>query len=301
MSLILCTGGFGFIGSHLVDKLISLGHKVVILDNLSSGKQSNVKSYTDFFPNDICNNLDFLFGKYKFDYVFHLAAFIDLRKSITNPKECYNDNVMGSINLINYCIKHNIKKLIFSSTGGAIYSPEAALPWDELSLAQPASPYGLSKLAIEQYLKLTKNLYKLDYTVLRYSNVYGPRQGGGECGAASIFINNALNDKQITIFGDGNQTRDFIYVDDVVSANVLAMQLDGTYNVSTNIETSVNKIAELISNKLNYNNIVYASKIEGEVLNTRLSSNLLQSEGWKPTVDIENGISKTIEYFKAQI
>jgi UDP-glucose 4-epimerase len=298
MPVSLVSGGMGFVGSHLVDKLMSFGHEVIILDNLSSGKESNVVACTDFFPNDINNNLDFLFGKYKFDYVFHLAAFIDLRKSIINPKECYNINVLGSINLINYCIKHNVKKFIFSSTGGAIYSPAAELPWNELSLAQPASPYGLSKLAVEQYLKMAKELYKLNYTVLRYANVYGSRQSGSkESGIIAICIEKMLNGQRLIINGNGEQVRDFIDVKSVINANILAMEkLSGTYNVSSGAETSINKIISIVNNH-GHLDIEYRDPIAGEIFRTNLDSSLLRSFGWSPDSDIASGINKIIENY----
>src|ERR1035437_91538 len=298
MPVSLVSGGMGFVGSHLVDKLMSFGHEVIILDNLSSGKESNVVACRDFFPNDINNNLDFLFGKYKFDYVFHLAAFIDLRKSIINPKECYNINVLGSINLINYCIKHNVKKFIFSSTGGAIYSATAELPWNELSLAQPASPYGLSKLAVEQYLKMAKELYKLNYTVLRYANVYGSRQSGSkESGIIAICIEKMLNGQRLIINGNGEQVRDFIDVKSVINANILAMEkLSGIYNVSSGAETSINKIISIVNNH-GHLDIEYRDPIAGEIFRTNLDSSLLRSFGWSPDSDIASGINKIIENY----
>lgn len=298
MSNILVTGGAGFIGSHLVDKLVSLEHKVTVLDNLSSGKLSNINKYYDFFTHDINDSLYDIFNNNKFDYVFHLAAFINLRNSIKNPTDCFYTNVLGSINLIEYCVKYNCK-LIFSSTGGAIYSPNTILPWTENSLADPQSPYGLSKLHIEQYLKIAKILYNLNYTILRYSNVYGERQDAqGEAGVISVFLNDIKNNKNLKIFGDGCQTRDFINVNDVVAANIAVMKLDNceTYNVSSNSEISINNLANILLTETKSNlKIDYLPSIIGEVKKTKLSYEKLKNIiGWEPKFNFNDGLKKLI-------
>lgn len=298
MSTCCVTGGAGFIGSHLVDKLISLGHKVIVIDNLSTGHTSNIKKCDGIIVKDINDNLDDIFNKYQFDYVFHLAAFINLRESIKNPKECFKVNVLGSINVIDCCVKYDVKKIIFSSTGGAIYYPLAELPWNENSLAEPASPYGLSKLNIEQYLRITKNIYNLDYSVLRYSNVYGPRQDAlGEAGVISIFIKQIMNKESLKIFGTGEQTRDFVYVDDVVNANIIAIKLENdVYNISTNKSHSINELVDLLDKSAKIN---YLPAIPGEVMRTQLSyDKILKASGWTPQTNIVDGIEKTTEYFK---
>jgi UDP-glucose 4-epimerase len=296
---ICITGGGGFIGSNLADELIKLSHNVIIIDNLSTGKLENINPKAVFYQRDICDNLDDIFNKHQFDYVFHLAAFIDLRKSIENPAACNNVNIWGSKNLIDTCVKHNVKKFIFSSTGGAMFAQFTPQPWSEKTAVAPASPYGQSKLIIEEYLSIMKKLYGLDYCVLRYANVYGPRQSGSYSGIISILINNALNNKQTTIYGDGSASRDFINVKNVVSANILAMKLDGIYHVSTCTEISINKLIDIIGNKLNCN-IVYSDKIAGEISSTCLSSQKLQNCGWKPDIDIFTGIEETIKYFSSK-
>lgn len=306
MSSILVTGGCGFIGSHLVDKLVLLGHEVVVIDNLSTGHLSNVKNCKEIIVKDINDNLEDLFIKYKFEYVFHLAAFINLRESIKNPEICMKDNILGSVNLINYCVAHKVKKIIFSSTGGAIYASSGIFPSDEYSVAEPESPYGLSKLTVEKHLKINKKIHDLDYVILRYSNVYGPRQDAkGEAGVISIFINQILENKNLKIFGDGKQSRDFIYVDDVVSANITTLDWlnvlnNRIYNVSYGASININKVAELLL-KISKSsvNIEYLPPILGEMMFVKINSNKLsESSGWKPQTDVICGIDKTLRYFE---
>lgn len=295
----LITGGAGFIGSHLTDILLKQDHQVVVIDNLSTGTFDNFNIFPTFYKEDITDPdaIERIFDKHQFDYVFHLAAQINLRHSIKNPSHDARTNIVGSLNIIENCIRTNVKKLIFSSTGGAIYSPAAKLPWDEQSETNPQSPYGLAKLTVEKYLQL----YQLPYVALRYSNVFGPRQSArGEAGVIAIFIEKALKGENLTIFGDGSQTRDFAFVDDVVRANLLAMDLEGTYNVSSNTQTSVNDIADMILKKTNSpSQIIHAAPIAGELLHTRLSSEKLIQTGWKSEWGMEDGIEKTIEYFRS--
>jgi UDP-glucose 4-epimerase len=302
MSTVLVTGGAGFIGSHLADKLQEQNHNVVIIDNLSTGNINNIPHH-NLIVRDINDNLDDIFSKYQFDYVFHTAAFINLRDSIKHPQICATSNILGSMNLIKYCNQYKVKKIVFSSTGGAIYSETSPLPWTEYSSAEPSSPYGLSKLNIEQYLKINYKLHKLPYSILRYSNVYGPRQNVlGEAGVIAIFIDNLLLNKNIKIFGSGNQERDFIYVDDVVNANLEMMLNDTitfneTYNVSSFSSISVNNIADVLSMKINsFSQKEYHAAIVGELLLTKLDNTKLISEtNWIPSVSFDEGINKTIK------
>lgn len=306
---ILVTGGAGFIGSHVVDALIAQNHNVVVIDNLATGSETNLNPKATFIFRQVNDSvLEDIFDQYKFDYVFHLAAQINLRRSILYPQEDAATNILGSINVFENCIRSKVKRVIFSSTGGAMYASTAQfrnsdlLPFSEASEAKPESPYGLSKLTAENYLHLLGKLHGLQSTILRYSNVYGPRQNSkGEAGVISIFIENALQGKELTIFGDGNQTRDFIYVDDVVTANMLAMnsELDGIYNVSSNTQYSVNEIARAVQTLTGVNcTIVKKPAIAGEMLHTRLLSDKLQQHGWKPTWDLYDGMKVTVDYFK---
>jgi UDP-glucose 4-epimerase len=299
---ILITGGAGFIGSHIVDKLILENHHVTILDNLSSGSKNNINKQALFINRDITQPINDIFDQ-KFDCVMHMAAQIDLRKSIKNPHEDATINILGTLNILEEVRRTKVKKFIFASTGGAIYSPEAKLPCTEFSKLDPQSPYGMAKYTIENYLKLYSKLYGLNYTSLRFANVYGPRQNSkGEAGVISIFIEKALNNESLTIFGDGNQTRDFIFVKDVVKACILSFEKDlqGVFNVSTNVETSVNRIVTLLKkylrNDITINN---ADKILGELSRSCLSFNALKySAHWEPEYDLESGIKETVEYFK---
>lgn len=277
---ILVTGGAGFIGSHLVDRLIAEGHTVAIVDNMSTGLEKNINRNAAFYEKDIFkSDLTSIFKHFQFDIIFHLAGQINLRESLKNPIQDAEINIMGSLKLIELACKFKVKQFIFSSTGGAIYDQEAPQPWTTNSPCKPLSPYGLSKLTVERYLGIARNTHGLNSTILRYSNVYGPRQNAhGEAGVVAIFMNNRLANRPLKIFGDGEQTRDFIYVKDVVEANLIAMDsnLYGTFNVSTGVETSVNKVAEMISRlPCNGSNaIIHEPAIAGELKRTVLESNL---------------------------
>jgi len=298
----LVTGGAGFIGSHLVDKLVALGHEVVVIDNLSTGKKENVNVKARLIIKDIRDDLSDVFEKEKFDCVFHLAAQMSLIKSFEKPKEVADTNILGSLNLIENCIKFKVQKFIFSSSGGALYSPKAELPCIEESQIDPQSPYGLSKLTVENYLKIMKEIFGLDFVSLRYANVYGPRQDAkGEAGVVSIFINNILNKKDLTIFGDGEQTRDFVCVGDVADSNVIAVEneLSGIFNVSSGKELSVNSLANKIKDLMNSDaNVVHGKVIKGEMRRSCLSSEKLKSYNWKPKVDLDSGLMATVDWFK---
>lgn len=298
---VLITGGAGFIGSHLSDKLLELNHEVFIIDDLSSGDLNNLQSRCHFFQVEICNknSIADVFQKIKPDIVYHLAAQINVRKSIIDPGLDAEVNIIGTLNILNECVKNKVKKIIFSSSGGAIYRDDEDFIKTESSIIQPASPYGISKWAGEQYIRFYKEIYGLDYTILRLSNVYGPRQNSkGEAGVISIFVNNAKNNRTLTVFGTGEQVRDYIYVEDVVNAMESSLKISGTFNVSTGKETAVNQLVNKICLEFGFNDVIYAPKIEGELFRNCLSSQLLQSHGWQVNYDIESGIDKTIKYFK---
>lgn len=278
---ILITGGAGFIGSHLVDKLCK-NNKVTIIDNLSTGLEENINEKATFYNLDIKDDLDNIFQKHKFNYIFHLAAFINLRESFEDPIKCMDVNLNGTINLINNCKKYNIEKFIFSSTGGAIYDEMALLPFTENSKVNPKSPYGLSKWFAEKYIENSG----INYVNLRYSNVYGPRQNAkGEAGVISIFMDNVLNNKPLQVFGDGFQSRDFVHVNDVVDANILCAEkvLNKTYNISTNKETSLLQLIQLLKNKFNKDLEVSFLERKQEMKYCSLSYDLIDKElGWHP-------------------
>jgi len=296
---VLVTGGAGFIGSHLVDRLIDLKHEVSVIDNLSTGNKDNINKKAKFFEIDINDDLSEVF-KDGFDCVFHVAAQVNLRTSLEYPIEDARINILGSLNVINECVKNKVKKIVFSSSGGAIYSEKNSFPCDERGLKNPLSPYGLGKLTIENYLRIFNNIHDLDFVCLRYSNVYGPRQDAeGEAGVVSIFINSILDGNNLNVFGDGEQTRDYVYVKDVVEANIRAINMMGNFNVSTGIETSVNSLAEEIKKLMNSNvEIVHKEAIKGELRKNSLNSNKLARSGWSSAHNLNFGLKETIKWFK---
>jgi len=308
MANILVTGGAGFIGSHLVDALIDQKHNVIIIDNLVTGQEKNINEQVFFYQLDIKDkDIKDIFKQYQFDYVFHLAAQINLRKSVEDPVFDAQANILGSLNLLENCKHFKIKKIIFSSTGGALYGDAEIIPTPETYLARPISPYGVAKLTIENYLHYYQQIHGLNYTVLRYANVYGPRQNSlAEAGVVSIFITKILDNQQPIINGDGKQTRDYVYVADVVKANLLAMQNQdfGVYNVATAIETDVNQIFNLIANNFTDKQIIeeHGPAMTGEQKTSCLDISKIDSElGWTPQVHLEQGIKNTVEWFRDDI
>ncbi|OIO15962.1 UDP-glucose 4-epimerase [Candidatus Kuenenbacteria bacterium CG11_big_fil_rev_8_21_14_0_20_37_9] len=300
---ILVTGGAGFIGSHLTDSLIAKKHRVIVLDDLSSGFKKNINAQAKFYQLDIQNKkLKNIFKKEKPKIVYHLAAQINVRRSIQDPIFDAQKNILGSLNLLENCIKYAVKKFIFISTGGAIYGDGVKVPTQENALKRPTSPYGIAKLSIEKYLHYYNNQYNFRYTVLRLANVYGPRQNWeGEAGVVAIFLNNLKNKKPLKIFG-GKQTRDFVYVSDVVNAciKVLNQKKTAIYNIGTGEETTVNQLAKKIlkiSNKKN--TIKHLPYIKGEQLKNCLSfAKIKQELQWQPQYDLNRGLEATMDYFK---
>lgn len=297
MENILITGGKGFIGRHLAIRLMSMNYNLIIIDDESNSMDLELIPRAKYIKEDI-SKIDFisLFDQYKFKYVFHLAAQVNLRHSIHDPKQDANTNILGTINLLRSCVKYN-SKLIYSSTGGAIYDEQSCLPWTEDTLVNPKSPYGLSKWASEKYIELYHKLHNLDYIILRYSNVYGPNQNhSGEAGVISIFVNNINNNVNLKIFGDGKQTRDFVYVSDVVDANIAAMNLNdicSIFNVCSNTETSIISIAEELI-KISDSNVKIdlLPKNDGECIRTKLSFDKFNKATlWQPKVTLTEGIN----------
>ena len=301
---VLVTGGAGFIASHVTDKFIEQGHNVVIVDNLSTGREENLNRDAKFYKLDIySDNLDIVFDENNIDVISHHAAQIDVRKSVENPAFDAQMNIIGSINIFQQALKKNIKKIIFASTGGAIYGEQDYFPADEKHDTRPLSPYGIAKLSIEKYLFFYKMVYGIDYVVLRYGNVYGPRQNPhGEAGVVSIFCEKILSCSQPVINGTGTQTRDYIYVGDVVEANLKALDFNGSeiFNVGTSKENDVNIIFRRV-------NEYYGNKFEekhgpakkGEqmrsVIDNSKAKDLL---GWEPKVDLAEGLSLTCKWFE---
>ncbi len=304
---VLVTGGAGFIGSNIVDRMIDEGYEVVVVDDLSSGNEKNINKKAKFYKLDIQDsNLESIFEKERPDYVNHHAAQIDVRRSVSDPVFDAKINVLGTINVLQNCVKYKTKKVIYASSGGAIYGEQQTFPAPETHPLRPISPYGITKLAGEHYLFYYKAICELDYTVLRYANVYGPRQDPfGEAGVVAIFIEKMLNGEQPLINGDGQQTRDFVYVGDVVEANILAMKnntSDSIFNIGTGIETSVNQIFNQLKEIINPNiENKHGPPKQGEqrrsVIEFAKAKEILR---WKPMTSLIDGLKKTCEYFQKE-
>ena len=303
---ILVTGGAGFIGSQIVDAYLGEGHNVYILDNLSTGFERNINPKAYFIKADITDSkLLNLFSKEKFEVVNHHAAQIDVRKSVNDPIFDANTNILGTINLLQCCIKTGVKKFMFASTGGAVYGEQEYFPADEKHPTNPVSPYGITKLSIEKYLYFYKNEYGLNHTILRYANVYGPRQNPfGEAGVVAIFANKLLKNENPIINGNGNQTRDYVFVEDVVKANVITLnsQSADIYNVGTTVETSVNDLFSKL-NSIAGNQAIekHGPAPKGEQARSVITSEkLFQKFNWKPSLKIDEGLRKTFDSFKSK-
>jgi len=304
---ILVTGGAGFIASQIADVYIEEGHNVTVIDDLSTGFEENINPAAKFVKLSITDpNIVDLFRKEKFDLVNHHAAQIDVRKSVSNPLFDANTNILGTINLLQSCVKTGVKKIIFASTGGAIYGEQDYFPADEAHPTSPISPYGITKLTIEKYLYFYHLEHKLDYTILRYANVYGPRQNPfGEAGVVAIFANKLLKGKQPVINGSGEQTRDYVFVKDVVKANLLAVKdkQSDIYNVGTATETNVNKIYKILNDTIgNGQEEKHGPAAAGEQQRSVITSEKLYKKfNWKPATSIKEGLEKTINYFREKI
>jgi len=296
---VLVTGGAGFIGSHVVDKLLQENCQVVIMDNLSTGLEANINSAATFINMDIrSNEVLALFIAEQFDSVIHLAAQTMVNKSLENPDYDCDVNISGTVNILEACRKTNVKRVVFSSTA-ATYGNVTDLPVLENSFTNPTSFYGLSKLTCENYLSLYYKVYGLSYVVLRYANVYGERQGdGGEGGVVSIFTRKIHQEEPVQIFGDGNQTRDFIYVGDIANANYQALvstHANNIYNISTQTETTVNTLIEYMG-KVAGKPVkkVYGEIREGDIYKSSLSNAAAQKNlDWKPSMPLLEGLNKT--------
>jgi UDP-glucose 4-epimerase len=301
---ILVTGGAGFIGSHLVDRFLRDGHKVTVVDNLSTGFEENVNPKARFFRADIRSAvIDKIFERTKPDALCHHAAQIDVRKSTTDPIFDAEVNISGTLNLLNACAKHKVKKVIFASTGGAIYGEQDYFPADEKHPANPLSPYGVAKLTVEKYLFFYRETHGIEYVSLRYANAYGPRQNPfGEAGVVAIFAQKLLSGQRAAINGDGRQTRDFVFVDDVVESNVLALRYPKSdiFNIGTGIETDVNSVFRILrSQTRSRQKEIHAPAKPGEQQRSVLdSSKAKRILSWKPRVTLNQGLAQTVDYFR---
>lgn len=300
---ITVTGGAGFIGSHLVDRLIEDGHTVQVIDNLYTGNKEFVHSKAQFVELDIRDpKLYSVLEEFRPDYIFHEAAQTEVSTSMRDPMLDCDINLMGLINLLNTAVKLDVKKFLMPSSA-AVYGNLDTLPLNEEMIGNPSSFYGLTKLTTEHYLRIYHEAFGLPYICYRYSNVFGPRQGnGGEGGVISIFAKSIVQGSPIIIYGDGKQTRDFIYVDDVVEANILGIQhqVTGIYNVSTGISSSVNLLVDEFRNISGKDiEVVYDKPRLGDIRDSVLATDKSEKELlFTAKYNLHDGLIKTYEYFK---
>ena len=306
---ILVTGGAGFIGSHVVDAYVSAGHEVAVIDNLSSGQSGNVNPAAQMNRLDIRDQegVAATIASFKPEIVNHHAAQSEVPKSVADPMYDASVNIVGGLNILKASVDHGVKKLIFSSTGGALYGEPDVVPADEDHPVRPLSPYGTSKYSFEQYLGTFMRTFGLEYTVLRYANIYGPRQDfmAEEGRVIAIFASRMLAGKAVTIDGDGEQSRDMLHVADVATANILALDrgAGGVYHVSTGIPVTINdlfrKLALLTDYKLAPN---YGPARKGDVYRIALDNSRARRDlGWEPRMQLEEGLSLTVDYFREKV
>ncbi len=307
---VLVTGGAGFIGSHIVDRLIEDGFQVVVVDNFSSGKEENLNSSAIVEEGDIRERefLDRVFNRHNIDYIIHQAAQIDVRKSVSDPVYDASINIIGLLNLLELARVHKVKRFVFASSGGVVYGEPKELPVSEVYPKGPLSPYGVSKLSSEYYLFYYHKTFGLPYVALRYGNVYGPRQDPhGEAGVIAIFIGRILENKDLTVFGTGEQIRDYVFVSDVAKVNRMAINLDlrgdsiddFAFNIGTGVGTSVNELIAYFKEFTGYSKeSIYAPPRKGELNKIILNSKKAMKTfgiSWTPMLA---GLKTTYEWFK---
>jgi UDP-glucose 4-epimerase len=310
---VLVTGGAGFIGSHVADAFLAEGDRVWIVDDLSSGRESNVPAGAELHRIGIGDaSLAQLFDQVRFDVVSHHAAQIDVRVSVTDPRRDARTNVDGVLNVLENALRHRSRDNYISS-GGVVYGEPAVRPTPETAPKLPESPYGVTKLAGEQYLYFYHRIHGMEYAALRYSNVYGPRQDPhGEAGVVAIFGQRTLTGRPLTIFGDGEQTRDYVYVGDVVAANLLASHMalgpagtaldDRAYNVGTGIETSVTGLAaEMMAAAGREVAMEHDAARPGELRHSSLDVTKLRAAGWTPAMPLRDGLKKTLDHIEREL
>jgi UDP-glucose 4-epimerase len=300
---VLLTGGAGFIGSHVAEALLERGHEVAVVDDLSSGKRENVPEGAVFYEADVRAGCGEVFAAFRPEALSHQAAQMDVRRSVREPDFDADVNVIGTVRLLQNCVRHDVSRVVFASTGGAVYGEQREFPAPEDHPQYPVSPYGVSKLAGERYLHYYHAQYGLSYRALRYANVYGPRQDPhGEAGVVAIFCGNLAAGRPSTVFGTGGQTRDYVHVHDVARANVLALEKEApseAYNVGTGIETSVNQIYDLLRQASGKDlPPEYAPARPGEQSRSSVNPSLVaRALGWRPEVELAAGLEETFRYF----
>jgi len=303
---VMVTGGAGFIGSHLVDRLIQDGHEAVVVDNLSTGKRKHVNRAAPLYKLDVQSpRLERVFRKERPSVLMHLAAQMDIRRSVEDPIFDAQSNILGTINVLEQAVRHGSKKVVFASSGGAIYGEQEVFPAPESHPTRPLSPYGISKLAGEFYLAYYQQYSGIQYVSLRFSNVYGPRQDPhGEAGVVAIFTQKMLSGEQPIVNGTGRQTRDFVFVEDVVDAHLAVMGKDvqGCYNVGVGEETSINELFGMLADLTKSGSKqVHGPAKKGEQARSVVDSTKLRQElGWEPRTPLSEGLSRTVEFFRRQ-
>lgn len=305
---IVVTGGAGFIGSHIVDALIEAGYAVAVVDNLSTGKRANLNPAARFYEADIRDRaaLDAVFEQERPGAICHQAALADVRASLVDPAGYAQTNVVGTLNLLEAArTVGTVRKVLFASTGGAVYGNPEELPASERCPTRPLDPYGASKLACEHYLATYKHNFELDYCALRYANVYGPRQDPfGEAGVVAIFAGAMLAGRPVTISGDGRQSRDFVFVGDVAAANVAALTYgSGIYNVGTGIPSDINTIFRELAHITGYaGDETHGPAKLGEVRHTYLDAYKARRElGWEARVPLSAGLARTVAFIGGDV
>jgi UDP-glucose 4-epimerase len=299
---VLVTGGAGFIGSNIIDGLIEAGHKAIVVDNLSTGKKENLNKNAEFYQLDIRDQeLEKVFEENNITHVIHHAAQIDVQHSIKDPLFDAQNNILGTINVLEMAKKYGVEKIIYASSA-AVYGEPDYLPVDEEHPIKAMSPYGITKHTPEHYIKMYNELYDLKYTIFRYSNVYGPRQDPkGEGGVVSIFVDKMLAEERPVIFGDGEQTRDFIHVYDIVKTNLLALEKGDNIliNVSTESRDSVNDLVNYLNEILPYSlEAINEEARKGDILHSSLANGKAKELlGWAPDYDLREGLKQTVEYY----
>jgi UDP-glucose 4-epimerase len=306
---ILVTGGAGFIGSHVVDAYVLAGHEVGVLDNFSTGREDNVNSAASVHRVDVRDHdaVEKAFASFRPEVVNHHAAQSEVPRSVADPVYDAHVNILGGLNVLKACVDHGIRKVVFSSTGGALYGEPDVVPADEDHPVRPLSPYGTSKLAFEQYLGTFRRTFGVDYTVLRYANIYGARQDfhAEEGRVVAIFAGRMLAGKPVTIDGTGEQSRDMLHVGDVATANLFALDKGsgGTFHVSTGIPVTVNDLFRKLALATGYLlEPVFGPARKGDVYRIALDNGKARAAlGWEPRISLEEGLSLTVDYFREQV
>ena len=297
---VLVTGGAGFIGSHVVDALVARGHQVTVIDNLSTGKRANLSTEVSLVEVDLrSDDLDAVFQRVRPQAVFHLAAQASVPKSVADPATDAEINILGTINLLERCRDAGVRRVVYSATGGALYGEPEQTPCTEEHPIRPLSPYGVGKYVGETYVEMYGRLYGLEYAILRYANVYGPRQDPfGEAGVVAIFGQRMVGGKDVVVFGDGTQERDFVYVEDVARANLLALERGSgqALNIGCGVGTSVNELVARLREATGYEREpTYTEPRAGDVYRIALDASRARRElGWEPKVSLEEGLRRTV-------